>query len=253
MTTSCIHRPRIRRGMQCNCLECRTARITALEAIANQCITCSGQMATDAAGQVTCAKGEQDCPVLELWRRALTREIEPADVTPILAELVFKRIRELPRLRGIRVLIIGDEKCGGEVCSIVEKNTDATAELHILNNDSELTKALMNAAESGYDVICLLSMLSELPAGIEDAVVAALESNAILIAPSRHTRMLDVPARLPGVIPIVATGRRGRDHTGLYSAAAELVAQLASDPDVSRLESTITVGGCVFRVGHMGA
>ena len=94
---SCAHEPKIQPGIKCDCQVCRTARSVALMSIMTQCYQCCGRMATDHNGQLTCAKQQYDCPILDLWHSVLNREIDPAKVTPVMAEVVFKGLKDVPR------------------------------------------------------------------------------------------------------------------------------------------------------------
>jgi len=48
-------------------------------------------------GQVSCEKGDYDCPVIDLWYAVRNRHIEPEKVTDAYVELVAKREIKPPR------------------------------------------------------------------------------------------------------------------------------------------------------------
>lgn len=79
--TDCLHQPNVQKGQMCVCADCRSARLPAMQAIMRHCVECAGRCATDRSGQITCAKGEWDCPVMDLWHGVLCAEVTPDYVT----------------------------------------------------------------------------------------------------------------------------------------------------------------------------
>ena len=78
--TDCIHEPEPQPGQRCDCQTCREARATAYDHISGECNRCAGRTATDHEGQFTCAKGDFDCCILDLWHGILVGEIDPSAI-----------------------------------------------------------------------------------------------------------------------------------------------------------------------------
>lgn len=97
-TEQCLHVPEPSPGRKCDCLQCRTARMRAFQAIAVHCTRCAGRCATDGYGGLACEKGDYGCPVLDLWCACVNREVDPSGIGPAEVELVYHRRKAPPKV-----------------------------------------------------------------------------------------------------------------------------------------------------------
>jgi len=97
MTTECLHKPEVRRGKKCDCADCRMARSKPMNVVMNYCMRCAGRAGIDRNGQLTCAKGNYKCPVLDVWHAVLNQEIEPGRVDAIYVDLVARGHKNPPK------------------------------------------------------------------------------------------------------------------------------------------------------------
>lgn len=95
--SKCLHDPDPQIGKVCNCYECRVSRAQAFGHVMQHCIRCAGTCATDINGQLTCAKDDFDCAVLDIHHAALTQDINPAIITPALIDAIHQGAKELPK------------------------------------------------------------------------------------------------------------------------------------------------------------
>jgi hypothetical protein len=161
-----------------------------------------------------------------------------------------------------RVLIIDSEEHGQKIKDIIEATcAEAIVDHCVIGDDpAELVLAIQTwpgateGAQRPCNVICICATLPDIPEGLELAILDALEDRAIIVAPSVHRRVLDVPARLPGVIPIVPTQAKSTMlDTALATAAGMLAQRHVDRGDIAAFPSEMAVCGQVFRVGHKGA
>lgn len=93
----CIHQPEVQPGQRCECDDCRKARGRAYDYISAECNRCAGRTGTDHEGQFTCAKGDFDCCILDLWHGILVREIEPEAVNPMTPVVIHEGGKSVTR------------------------------------------------------------------------------------------------------------------------------------------------------------